>query len=181
MGIYTKTGDCGQTSLASGERVAKNSARLEAYGELDELNAAIGLALSGFAPELDADKELLTAVQKDIFTISSWLACTPQSPLLERLPKLSQNAVTDLENAIDRLETATGPLRKFILPGGSESAARLHLARTICRRAERRTVTVEEQSAEFALICAFVNRLSDYLFALARFANYAAGMPDTEV
>lgn len=181
MAIYTKHGDCGETSLASGERVAKCSARLEAYGELDELNSFIGFALAGLPEILTVDKQLLLSIQKNIFTASSWLASTPGSSIIQHLPRLEPGQITMLEEAIDRLENATGPLRKFILPGGGEPACRLHLARTVCRRAERRVTAMGENDEHFLLICAYINRLSDYLFALARYANQINGKPDMEV
>lgn len=181
MTLYTKHGDCGETSLASGERVAKCNARLEAYGELDELNSVLGLALASLPKDLDTDKQILLNIQKNIFIASSWLACMPGSAITQRLPKLEHAQTTALEEAIDRLESATGPLRKFILPGGSEQAARLHLARTVCRRAERRIVATGEHNENFALIYAYINRLSDYLFVLARYANKLNGRLETEV
>lgn len=183
MSLYTKHGDCGETSLASGERVSKCSARLEAYGELDELNSALGLAIVSLPPTMDVDRLLLFEVQKNIFTASSWLATLPGSAITLRLPRLFPEDVGFLETAIDRLEQATGPLRKFILPGGSEQAARLHMARTICRRAERRVVAANlpNDDEQFSLICAYINRLSDYLFALARYANHVQNEPDIEV
>lgn len=182
MAIYTKHGDGGETSLASGERVLKCSARLEAYGELDELNAVLGLAIVSLPQSMDVDRLLLFEVQKNIFTASSWLATMPGSAVMLRLPRLYPEDVSYLETAIDRLEQATGPLRKFILPGGSEQAARLHLARTVCRRAERRIIAIGiDLDDQFDLICAYINRLSDYLFALARYANHINNEPDIEI
>lgn len=184
MALYTKNGDHGETSLASGERVPKHSARLEAYGDMDELNSAIGFAIAALPPAMDTDKQLLLTVQKIIFTASSWLASTPGSAILQHLAKITTEDTAQLETAVDRLEQATGPLRKFILPGGSEPAARLHLARTICRRTERRILAINlnlTQDEHTALICAYINRLSDYLFALARFANKVNGEPDIEI
>lgn len=182
MALYTKHGDGGETSLASGERVSKCSARLEAYGELDELNAALGLAVVSLPADMDVDRLLLFEVQKNIFTASGWLATLPGSAIALRLPRLYPEDIEYLETAIDRLEQAAGTLRRFILPGGGEPAARLHLARTICRRAERRLVAADlEDDAQFSLVCAYINRLSDYLFALARYANHVQHVPDIEI
>ena len=182
MSLYTKQGDFGETSLASGERVTKCSARLEAYGELDELNAALGFVIASLLPVMDTDRRLLLEVQKKIFIASSWLATLPGSAIAIQLPRLMSEDITSLETAIDRRERATGPLCKFILPGGSEQSARLHLARTICRRAERHIVaTGIEEDEQFIIICAYINRLSDYLFALARYANRLNGVSDIEI
>lgn len=182
MPLYTKHGDSGETSLASGERVSKCSARLEAYGELDELNAALGLSIVSLPADMDVDRLLLFEVQKNIFTASGWLATLPGSAIVLRLPRLYPEDIAYLETAIDRLEQTTGTLRKFILPGGGEPAARLHMARTICRRAERRIAAAAlEDDAQYSLICAYINRLSDYLFALARYANHIQHEPDIEI
>lgn len=182
MPLYTKHGDGGETSLAGGERVSKCSARLEAYGELDELNAALGLAVVSLPADMEVDRRLLFEAQKNIFTASGWLATLPGSAIALRLPRLYPADLEYLEAAIDRLEQAAGTLRRFILPGGGEPAARLHMARTICRRAERRIVAAAlADDAQCSLICAYINRLSDYLFALARYANHVQHVPDIEI
>lgn len=182
MAVYTRTGDSGQTSLASGERVAKCSARLEAYGEIDELNSVLGFAITALKPDMDVDRLLLFEVQKNLFTASSWLATMPGSAIMLRLPRLCADDVTYLETAIDRLDGELLPLRSFILPGGSEAASRLHLARSVCRRVERRVVAAElPRDEQYNLICMYLNRLSDYLFTLARYANHKSGKPDIEI
>lgn len=182
MPIYTKNGDCGQTSLASGERVAKWSARLEAYGEIDELNSVLGFAITAFTQDMDVDRLLLFEAQKNLFTASSWLATMPESAIMLRLPRLCTEDVTYLETAIDRLDQELAPLKRFILPGGSEAAARLHLARSVCRRVERRVAALElPQDEQYRLIRMYLNRLSDYLFTLARYANHKNGKPDIEI
>jgi cob(I)alamin adenosyltransferase len=179
--IYTRTGDRGETSLMGGRRVAKDDPRVAAYGDVDETNAAIGAARATPPPEL-ADA-LLGDIQRDLFTIGGALA----SPEPARLPsaKRAKLAVTAariraLERAIDGAERELAPLRHFILPGGSPKAAALHLARTVCRRAERAVVRLsrEERLAGGRQILVYLNRLSDLLFVLARQANHRAGEPD---
>ena len=181
MRIYTKTGDRGETSLSGGSRVPKNDHRVAAYGDIDETNAAIGVARATRPLEL-ADA-LLKDVQRDLFTIGGALA-TPQPA---RLPaaKRAKVAVTAarvraLERAIDAAERELTPLRQFVLPGGSPKAASLHVARTVCRRAERSVVrlTREARVAGGGQILSYLNRLSDLLFVLARQANHRAGQPD---
>jgi len=176
--IYTKTGDSGETSLFDNTRVSKADARVDAYGEVDEVNACLGAAR---AAGVDADMSaLIEGLQKDLFALGARLA-DPSARIAERVTKA---AITDadvqrLEQAIDRLEATLPPLRRFILPGGSAAGALLHLARTVCRRAERRVIGLGAGAVEPILIV-YLNRLSDLLFVMARAANHRAGAPETE-
>jgi cob(I)alamin adenosyltransferase len=176
--IYTRTGDRGETALFDGRRVPKSDLRVEAYGEVDELNAVLGLALA----ESDDQElaEVLRAVQRDLFAVGGRLA-DPSHKVAARVEKavLPPGAVTQLEEWIDRFELGLPPLRRFILPGGSRVGALLHVARTVCRRAERRIVLLGSAEVEPELL-AYVNRLSDLLFVLARAMNHRAGLPETE-
>jgi cob(I)alamin adenosyltransferase len=170
--IYTRTGDDGSTGLASGDRRAKCDARVEAYGDVDEANSAIGLARLSTAamPELDA---MLERIQNDLFDLGADLATPPsEKPLGYEPLRIAPTQVVRLEQEIDALNARLGPLRSFILPGGSGAAAALHLARAVCRRAERRMVALAasgESVGQPALH--FINRLSDFLFVAARIAN----------
>ena len=174
MKIYTKTGDSGQTGLFGGPRVSKDAPRIEAYGAIDELNAAIGWSRANAPPpEIDA---WLLRLQHSLFVLGAELA-TPD-PAAKGVTMVGESDCQELEQAIDRFEAPLPPLKQFILPGGSACAAALHLARTICRRAERRLVTLtgHEKISPWTLV--YVNRLGDLLFTLARAANQAAGAPD---
>jgi cob(I)alamin adenosyltransferase len=176
MKIYTKTGDAGQTGLFGGPRVAKDDPRIEAYGAVDELNAALGLARAeSLPPEIDT---LLARVQNELFDLGAELA-TP-NPAAHGMAVLGPAHCETLERAIDRHEATLPPLKEFILPGGSRGAAALHLARTICRRAERRLVTLVHSSAEPVSqnLVIYLNRLGDLLFVLTRATNAAAGVAD---
>jgi cob(I)alamin adenosyltransferase len=176
--IYTKTGDAGETSLFDNSRVSKADPRVDAYGEVDEVNAVLGAALS---QGVDDDiASVLTTVQKDLFAVGARLA-DPSSRIAERVTKAAVTAeqIERLETTIDRLETELPPLRRFILPGGSSAGALLHLARTVCRRAERRVVALGTDSVEPGVII-YLNRLSDLLFVMARAVNHRAGIPETE-
>lgn len=178
MKIYTRTGDSGETGLFDGRRVPKSDLRVDAYGEIDELNAAIGLVL---AEGLDADmSDMLRAVQRSLFAIGGRLA-DPAKRIADRVTKvvLTSGETESLERWIDQLETELPQLRRFILPGGSRAGALLHLARTVCRRAERRMVLLGPDAFEPELL-AYVNRLSDFLFVAARAANRRAGIPEIE-
>jgi cob(I)alamin adenosyltransferase len=172
--VYTKTGDAGQTGLVDGSRVPKDHPRVTAYGEIDELNAVIGLARAE-APEAPLD-DLLRGVQRDLFAIGAQLA-DPQARIGERKAKAAVTAehAERLERAIDARESDLPPLRAFILPGGSRLGALLHLARTVCRRAERSVVALARQEDVDPQVVVYVNRLSDLLFVLARHANLAQG------
>ena len=172
--IYTKTGDHGQTSLVGGTRVAKTDQRLEAYGTLDELNSVIGVIVSHLDAS-DATGDRLRSVQNNLFNIGSHLACEDET-LRAQLPHLSAGSIGALEHDMDTWEGQLPTLRNFILPGGTVLAAHTHFARTICRRAERATVKLGGSVSEDHLI--FLNRLSDWLFLLARTFNHRAKVPD---
>ena len=175
MKIYTKTGDSGETSLFDNTRVRKSDARVDAYGEVDELNACLGIAR---AAGVDADvSSLIEALQKTLFAVGARLA-DPSAKISARVTKASVGDadITMMEEAIDRFEAELPPLRAFILPGGSPAGAALHHARTVCRRAERRAVSLGD-SAD-AQVVVYLNRLSDLLFVMARAANAAAGVPE---
>ena len=178
MKIYTKTGDAGETSLFDNSRVSKADPRVDAYGEVDEVNACLGAVL---AHKVDDDvADVLTAIQKDLFAVGARLA-DPSSRIAERVTKAAVTAqqIELLETTLDRLETELPPLRRFILPGGSQAGALLHLARTVCRRAERRVVGLGADSVEPGVII-YLTRLSDLLFVMARAVNHRAGVPETE-
>ena len=179
MKIYTRTGDAGGTALFGGTRVSKADARVAAYGDVDELNACLGTvcAEGGLGGDIAA---LIEQLQKDLFAIGARLA-DPAEKIAERVTKV---AVTDadirrLEEWIDRLETELPPLRRFILPGGNRAGALLHFSRTVCRRAERAIVALGTDHVEAHLL-AYVNRLSDLLFVIARVVNHRAGQPEVE-
>ena len=167
--IYTRGGDEGITSLGTGERVAKDSLRIEAHGEIDELNSLLGLALAeGVSGEIS---DFLLTVQNDLFLLGSELAFPrkEQSPV----PGICPEFIQILELKIDHLTETLPPLLNFILPGGSKSAALLHLSRTVCRRAERFVVSLSHEAEIDPLIIVYLNRLSDLLFTMARYQNYA--------
>ena len=174
MKIYTKTGDAGDTGLFGGPRVRKDCARIEAYGTVYELNAVLGMAR---AEALTSDVDLLMArVQNELFELGAELA-TPDAQD-KKTATLSEANVAALERAIDEHEALLAPLKQFILPGGTRGAALLHLARTVCRRAERRVITLAASEAVAATPVVYLNRLSDLLFVLARSVNQAAGRAD---
>jgi cob(I)alamin adenosyltransferase len=176
--IYTKTGDTGETSLFDKSRVSKADARVDAYGEVDELNACLGAAR---AARLDADLTgVLEQIQRELFAVGARLA-DPSSKIASRVEKVSVTdaEVTQLELMIDRLDEQLPPLRHFILPGGSNAGALLHLARTVCRRAERRVVSLGAGAVD-PVIIVYLNRLSDLLFVMARVANHRAGTAEVE-
>jgi cob(I)alamin adenosyltransferase len=175
--IYTRTGDAGETSLFDGTRVKKHDGRVDAYGEVDETNAWLGLARS---PAIDADLDAeIVLLQRDLFALGAQLA-DPAGKIAGRVTKaaLGDADVARLERLIDRLETELPALRRFILAGGTPAGAALHVARTVCRRAERRMVALEP--AVDPVLLRYVNRLSDLLFVLARTVNHRAGVPETE-
>jgi cob(I)alamin adenosyltransferase len=177
MKIYTKTGDDGSTGLIGGRRVSKSDARLECYGTIDELNASIGLAATCADPSL---VEKLRPVQNELFVIGAIVA-TPEdqkTPANVTVPQLQASAVARLEAQIDAAETVLPPLHNFILPGGTETSARLHVARTVCRRAERLLVALASQHQLDPALIRYLNRLSDWLFVHARLANQLAGVAD---
>jgi cob(I)alamin adenosyltransferase len=166
MKIYTKGGDQGQTSLYGGKRVSKSDLRIEAYGTVDELNAYIGL-LGDLEVNL-AQKALLKEIQDRLFTIGAALAADPDRPNLKK-PDLLEEDVEVLEREIDRMQEKLPELRAFILPGGHQNVSFAHLARTVCRRAERLTVILAETEEVELLIIMYLNRLSDFLFVLSRY------------
>ena len=177
MKIYTKTGDSGDTGLFGGGRVAKNHPRVEAYGDVDELNAAIGLARSiEQMPRID---EVLVPIQRDLFAIGALLATPDRDKMKQHLEKarVDDERIAELERAIDDGDQELDPLRSFIIPGGTPKAATLHVARTVCRRAERRVVGLREELGDAipGVVVIYLNRLSDLLFTLARVANRRAG------
>jgi cob(I)alamin adenosyltransferase len=178
MRIYTKTGDTGETGLFDGTRVSKADARVEAYGAVDELNAWLGVARAqGIDAQLDG---MLARIQVDLFSLGADLA-DPGHKIASRVEKARVKAddVTRLEASIDTLDAGLPPLRRFILAGGAPAGAMLHLARTVCRRAERRIVALGPGAVD-PLVLTYINRLSDLLFVMARAVNARAGVPETE-
>jgi cob(I)alamin adenosyltransferase len=175
--IYTKTGDEGETSLFGGGRVSKDDPRVRAYGEVDELNAALGLAMA-----LEPADSQLASLQRDLFTIGAELATADPTKLGKALRRsgaaINASDVGALEDLIDQHEARLTPLKNFILPGGTPKAAAFHLARTICRRAERSVVALSRDQKINPAIIHYLNRLSDLLFVLARATNAQAGRPD---
>jgi cob(I)alamin adenosyltransferase len=183
--IYTGTGDRGKTSLFSGERVSKSSLRIAAYGELDELNSVIGAMVSAMDGDLGALKDELQVIQALLLDAGAWLATTPGSGSVRFLKAFTMQPAQMLETAIDRLNEDLPELRHFILPGGHLSASLAHMARTVCRRVERRVTELAEHErrapdadATLKPILVFLNRLSDYLFVAARYCNRHYGRED---
>lgn len=179
MKIYTRTGDTGTTSLVGGKRVSKASERLESYGTVDELNSWLGLLAAG--TQTDASSAvLLHTVQNKLFNIGAYLATdNSDNPSLEA-QNLSDADVKLLEDEIDRLNSHLKPQRAFILPGGCDAAAQANVARTVCRRAERRIIALTRVAAVDPRVITYVNRLSDYLFTLARYLNHLTSTPEIE-
>lgn len=176
MKIYTKTGDAGETSLYGGQRVSKADARVDAYGTVDETNAALGVVRAhGVTSDVDA---LLEQIQNDLFVVGGELACPPERVSTLGMPLIDEQRIEALERAIDHYEAELEPLRNFVLPAGSVASSTLHLARSVSRRAERLVVQVASTSAVRAPVITYLNRLSDLLFVLARHANKVAGVPD---
>ncbi len=167
--IYTKTGDAGTTGLGDGTRVAKDSLRVAAMGDVDELNSIIGLMLT--EPTSTEINKVLTRIQHDLFDMGGEI-CMPGYAMIK------QERVTALENTLDKWNVTLTPLKEFILPGGSRAAAYCHLARTVCRRAERTMTTLNNQEKITEISLQYINRLSDLLFVLCRILNKEAGMPD---
>ncbi|MFI5129309.1 MAG: cob(I)yrinic acid a,c-diamide adenosyltransferase [Chitinophagales bacterium] len=167
--IYTKTGDKGTTSLIGGTKVPKSHLRIEAYGTIDELNSYIGLCKD----LLNEGKNILQEIQDRLFTIGSSLACDPQKEPKMKIPDLKEDDITLLEKEIDRMNESLPPMKNFILPGGHSTVSHLHIARCICRRAERCCVRLESEKEEIEpIIVKYLNRLSDHLFVLARYTSH---------
>ncbi|BBO85373.1 ATP--cob(I)alamin adenosyltransferase [Desulfosarcina ovata subsp. sediminis] len=186
MKIYTTTGDRGKTSLFSGERVLKNNPRIVAYGDLDELNSVIGSVVAAIGREHQPVKDELQGVQGLLLDAGAWLATTPGAASARFLKPFDDKPAKQLEAAIDRISDELPELKQFILPGGHLSAALAHVARTVCRRTERRVLDLVEGEGEDAgltgtmqQILMFLNRLSDYLFLVARYCNHLHGCADT--
>jgi cob(I)alamin adenosyltransferase len=171
--IYTRRGDDGSTGLFGGPRVRKDDLRVAAYGDVDELNSALGIAREEI-PEGDL-RALIDALQSELFTLGAQLATPDAEAAPKEIPRISEEHVSRLEQEIDRLTKELPPMRNFILPGGSKAGASLHFCRTVCRRAERKVVELAETSPVPAQALAYVNRLSDLLFVMARAANLRAG------
>jgi cob(I)alamin adenosyltransferase len=179
MKIYTKRGDRGQTDLFGGDRVAKDHLRVAAYGDVDELNACVGVAAA--ASEQDDVRPFARRIQNSLFDLGSTLA-TPNAAHREKsgVPTVAEADVLELESEIDRLESELAPLVNFILPGGSPAAAGFHHARTVCRRAERSAVALDREDPLEESVLRYLNRLSDLLFVIARVENRRAGVSDVE-
>ena len=174
--IYTKTGDEGLTGLGGGRRVPKDSPRVRAYGTVDELNSAIGVALAlGLSDRLTRE---LGTIQNELFDLGSDLCWPSDDDRRARIPTVQPHHVERLERLIDELNETVGPLTNFLLPGGAPGAAQLHLARTICRRAEREAITLSREEAIGDLVIPYLNRLSDALFVMARYENHERGVDE---
>jgi cob(I)alamin adenosyltransferase len=179
MKIYTKTGDEGSTGLLGGVRISKSAPRIEAYGTVDELNSFIGLTITE-AKDPDV-KSLLEDIQNQLFSVGAELASPdPEKSRKLNLPEVTSEFYIEIEIAIDHIEEKLEELNNFILPGGSKSAALLHVCRTICRRAERKVVELKKETNSCENILIYLNRLSDLFFVLARYENLVSGIPDTK-
>lgn len=174
MPIYTHTGDKGQTSLVGGTRVSKTHLRLEAYGTVDEFSSHLGLLCAMLTDE--HDKQFIINIQQTLFDLSTILATEPES---RYQPKpLAASLITEIENEIDQIQATLPQLRAFIIPGGTQASAQAHVCRTVCRRAERRILSLAETVSVDDILLQYINRLSDYLFVLARKANHSAGVEE---
>jgi cob(I)alamin adenosyltransferase len=174
--IYTKTGDTGLTGLGGGQRVPKDSLRVETYGTVDELNSQIGVALAaGLCDRLTAE---LTLIQNELFDLGSDLATPATSQARHPVPTVEPRHIEKLERLIDELNEVVGPLANFLLPGGSPGAAQLHVARTVCRRTERAVTTLARDEPIGPTVLPYLNRLSDALFVMARFENHERGVSE---
>jgi cob(I)alamin adenosyltransferase len=176
--VYTRTGDKGTTGLVGGTRVTKSDPRIQLYGEVDELNSHIGLAISYLEEEIS--KDFLYQIQSSLFDLGSNLACEKEKRAQFKLPQINESLIEILEKEIDQIDATLAPLKTFILPGGSLESSAFHVCRTISRRVERQMVNFEEQHPgeipENAF--RFINRLSDYFFVFARFVNYKKGVAE---
>ena len=177
MKIYTRTGDKGDTSLFGGKRVPKDALRIEAYGTIDELNSVLGIVRADNTDQgIDT---VLARIQRELFELGADLA-TPRPGTGKQIKRFDTTDARPLEEIIDSLETHLEPLGNFVLPGGSKVAARIHFARTVCRRAERAVVRLSRNEDIGEGITVYLNRLSDLLFILARYANYVANVPEVK-
>jgi cob(I)alamin adenosyltransferase len=174
--IYTKRGDQGDTALGGGQRVPKDTLRVQVYGTVDELNSQIGVALA--AGVSDSLRPILTSIQNELFDVGSDLCFLEEDKAKFPLPQIEARHVARLEKLIDEMTEVVGPLENFILPGGSLASAQLHVARTVCRRAEREATTLARQEGIGAYVLAYLNRLSDALFVMARYENHQQGVPE---
>ncbi len=181
--IYTRTGDAGETALASGERIPKDALRIECYGTVDELNSFVGLAgqtateLATATPALGELCDTLLRIQHELFNLGSILATMPEK-VMPRQPRITEAEISALEVEIDRCTAALPPLRSFVLPGGSRLNAELHVCRTVCRRAERLAVALAREGGVDAIGVRYLNRLSDAMFVYSRWANHVLGLPE---
>lgn len=174
--IYTRQGDDGRTGLSGGQRVPKDSLRVAAYGTVDELNSALGVAVaSGLCPRL---AEVLPGIQNELFHLGSDLSFLEEDKAKYPIPQIETRHVARLEALIDEMTAVVGPLQNFILPGGSIGSAHLHVARTICRRAEREVIALTRAEAVGPYVVQYLNRLSDALFTMARYENHARGVAE---
>ena len=178
MKIYTRTGDGGETALFGGDRVPKDHPRVSAYGDVDELNSCIGAAMA--CEPVGFEASLLESIQRDLFSIGGQLASPEPEKVAKALVKaaIPEERVKEMESAIDRADREIAPLKSFVLPGGTAKAAAFHVARAVCRRAERSVVSLAHAESVSPLILTYLNRLSDLLFTFARLANHRAGVPD---
>jgi cob(I)alamin adenosyltransferase len=177
--IYTRTGDKGSTSLIGGTKVLKSHIRIEAYGTVDELNSWVGLCRDLIRDE--ACRTILEEIQDRLFTIGSSLACDPDKEPKMKIPDLKSDDILLLEKEIDRMSEVLPAMKSFILPGGSVTVSNIHIARCVCRRAERCCVRIAEENLEIEnILIIYLNRLSDYLFMLARYAAYLEGVGEVK-
>jgi cob(I)alamin adenosyltransferase len=175
--IYTKTGDKGTTSLIGGTKVPKSHLRIDSYGTVDELNSYIGLVSDHITD--NHSKIILKEIQDRLFTIGSSLACDPEKEPKMKIPDLKEEDIVLLENEIDKMNEVLEPMKSFILPGGHVAVSTAHVARCVCRRAERICVNMQQQNLFVdELVTKYLNRLSDYLFVLARYAGHLMGAPE---
>jgi len=182
MRIYTKTGDKGSTSLIGGTKVPKSHLRIESYGTVDELNSFIGLLndqLAISSPLFTDIHPFLREIQDRLFTIGASLACDPEKESKLKIPDLKEEDLTTLENAIDRMDAVLPPMKSFLLPGGHMAVSTAHVARCVCRRAERSCVRLQEESLYIEpIVIRYLNRLSDYLFMLSRYTGHLPTAPE---
>ncbi|HOJ92018.1 MAG TPA: cob(I)yrinic acid a,c-diamide adenosyltransferase [Saprospiraceae bacterium] len=179
MKIYTKTGDKGQTSLFDGTRLSKDDIRIEAYGTVDELNSNLGLLIS-LLPNFSIEEvEFLIEIQRDLFVIGSYLATPFDKINLLKLKEIDVTLISKLEIAMDTMDSQLKELKSFILPGGSQSIAVCHICRTVCRRAERRVVTLASMDTINENLIIYLNRLSDYFFTMSRFIAFKSNIKET--